>query len=283
MPKVVAFLQAFRHAWQWWSGLTFGAAAAVVAIYQHWLETAKPGPWDLWGMTMPWPSFQPWWAWTIVAALVWTTIRFAWLEARREVSSPHLYFGPPEVSVTWFDVDGRTGWGHEYSVEHAFVKLFNNPKTKGQNSKLRGAHVVLRFFDYETGQLIKSFDFGRWADNTQPGHHDSSSSIDRGRYRDIEPNDAGNRIDIALRHGDELDLYAFTTEGQWMSRFGRNHDMQVLGKNKFLVHVIVKSSNAKPFGGCFILELNQKKMTIEQGPPLKIERMVDVEPEKRRA
>jgi hypothetical protein len=201
------------------------------------------------------PKLDPWWAYASLAVCAWIIIGFAIKETKRSLAQPRLYLANPQVekvAVSWkVQKDEEIAVLTDYPFV-ASVFLHNAPETRQSQSRLDRAHVTLKFFDMDTGKHVKTLPFGRWADNTQFGHHDSPSSVDPIRYRDIEANDGPNKIDIALKYEAEADCFSFNSECWHLP--GLKDQRWHLPGTRFYIHVIVKSSNAPDFVACFILE-----------------------------
>lgn len=233
-----------------------GGAATVFGAYDA-FRLAHPSGIGVGNVRMPLPALEPWWLWAICFVLIVTIIRFAWVEAKKLQAEPLLYFGDPFIHTVALTVSHERDpvKKHRNAVTPivASVGLFNNPPIKAEHSKLRQAHVTLEFIDPDTNERIKKMDFARWADNIQLGHHDSPSNVDVLRYRDIEPNDGRNVIDVALKYRSEDHCHTFSSEG-WPIE-NRGNPKWVLPKNlkKFDVRLIVKSTNWHDFVADFVL------------------------------
>lgn len=247
--------------------LVNGGAFAVFVTYDN-FRLSHPDGMEVGNMTVPLPALDPWWLWTICFLLAIGVFRFAWIEARRLGSEPDLYFGDPFVHdvVLWqtrSDLPQVRTPGPQVKV--ASVGLFNNPHIKNENSKLQRAHVTIKFFEHDFEKKVKTLYFARWADNIQLGHHDSPSTVDPLRYRDIEPNNGQNLIDIALKYPGEANCHTFNSEG-WLVP-GLKDPKWALPGTMFDICLTVKSSNRHDYKAKFILRnLGQNgSMAIEKG------------------
>lgn len=246
--------------------LVNGVAFAAFAAYDE-FRLAHPKGVLVDSVTLPLPALEPWWLWTICFLLIIGVIRLAWIEVRHLESNPNLYFNDPFIHdvVLWqtnpVAPQIRTP-GPQVSV--ASVGLFNNPTIRNESSKLQRAHITIEFFQHASGNKIKTLDFARWADNIQLGHHDSPSNVDPLRYRDIEPNDGRNLIDIALKYPGEDNCYTFNSEG-WLSPSFKEPKWELVGEI-FDVCLTVKSSNWRDYKAKFIIRSHSQNgpMTIER-------------------
>lgn len=215
------------------------------------------------------PKLDPWWAYASLAVCAWIILGFAIRETKRSLGQPRLYLANPQVqkiAVQSTELKNGKIVVHTVYPFVASVFLHNAPEFRQSQSRLDRAHVTLKFFDMDSGKLVKTLPFGRWADNTQFGHPDSLSSVDPIRYRDIEPNDGPNRIDIALKYDEEADCFTFNSEC-WLLPGLKDQRWHLSAIRRFYVHVIVKSSNAPDFKACFILEHGgvNGSMTLREG------------------
>ena len=186
--------------------------------------------------------------WSIVGLMV-RVLKLEDIEAKRRHAQPKLYFGTPIVkSVQLFEtrvistnVGTTTHRVATHQVNVASVPLHNRPIIKSNASKLTHAHITIEFYKNGAEQLSKRLQFGRWADNIQLGQHDSPSSVDFLRYRDIESNDGANLVDIALKYDADENCCTFNSES-WLEPNLKDPRWVLEGTN-FNVKVIVKSSN----------------------------------------
>lgn len=225
--------------------------AALFAAYSA-FRIEHPSGWELPFMTIPLPAMEPWLLWASLFVVGYLVFRLGWIEARRRRTQPNLYFGEPFVQrVQLYETNplARVFRTPTHKVNVASVPLHNNPEIKSNTSKLERSHITIEFYDKGTKHLIKMLQFGRWADNIQLGHYDSPSSVDPLRYREIEPNDGANVVDIALKYDDDENCCAFNSES-WLEPNLKDPKWIVEGTN-FDVRVIIKSSNYDDYKGWF--------------------------------
>lgn len=185
----------------------------------------------------------------LAAVLEWA-IRFLSTRARP-------YFGEPDVRP--YPVKGATG--NIESVSVASVPLFNNPRWRTRGAEITNAHVIVDFFVFQTGEFVRRT-HGRWADNTAIGQHDSPSNISALKFRNIEPNDSSNLINIAARRSTSAFLYALTPDG-WL--FGESGSL-ILRDKELLVRLTVKASNHRDIRASFKLrpDHDSERVIIEK-------------------
>lgn len=211
--------------------------------------------------------------WSIIGLMA-KVVKLEDTEAKRRHAQPRLYFGNPivqkiqlyETRIIATNIGTKAHRVPTYQVNVASVPLHNKPIMKSDVSKLQGAHITLEFHNKDTEQLSKVLQFGRWADNIQLGQHDSPSSVDPLRYRDIEPNDGANLVDIALKYDADENCCTFNSES-WLEPNLKNPKW-VLNGTKFNVKVIIKSSNHDDYEEWFEIQ------NLGKGNSLRIVRRV---------
>jgi hypothetical protein len=250
---IFAFFKAIWEAGgKWWFLLILGGTPFLVTTYNTW-RIDYPADLPFLNFAIPLPAAEPWWVYAGAVIALWTTARLAWLEAKRQLAQPHLSLRNPRVEIIPVHCRDEEGVVETVFPHVARVDLHNAPEHRTTAARLEGAHTTLEFFDAESGHLVYTLPFARWTDNTQPGYRDSPSSVDFLRYRDVQPNDGANKVDIVLKYKDEPDAYAFNAESGWLVLGQKDERWRVPGRRWF-VHVTVKSSNAPDHRECFVLE-----------------------------
>ena len=87
-------------------------------------------------------------------------------------------------------------------------------------------------------------EYARWTDNPKPGYVDSPSLHDPMRFRDLEPNNAPNTLDIAIKYTDDENCYAFNASSASLDKFWKQPGL-VLEGEEFHVRVIVDATGMK--------------------------------------
>ena len=244
------FVTLFKVVWEAAGRLLLAIPIGGAALFRAYssFRIGHPDGVQVGSMIIPLPTMEPWWLWALLFVAGYLVFRLGWLEAKRRHAQPNLYFGDPIVHrvqlfktrIIQTSIGATKDRTPTDEVNVASVPLHNKPTVKSDASILERAHITIEFFDNDTGHLSKVLEFGRWADNAQLGH-DSPSNVDSLRYRDIEPNDGANLVDIALKFDAAENCCAFDSES-WLEPNLKDPKWILEGTN-FNVKVIVKSSN----------------------------------------
>ena len=231
-----------RHRLWWWVslGLAYVVGVGIFADYsilrawvnarQDWV--ALPAEFPLWLVVLP--------------LLIWLTASSVHRDVIRHRVAPRLSFDHPDVAhdVPLYGTKFKNGKWVRSEVgrfDIAKTRVRNNPVNKENGKKAEKAFTNIEFYRPCEPRPLLTLEYARWTDNPKPGYVDSPSFSDPVRFRDIEPNNAPNAIDIAIKYSDDENCFAFTASSADKDIFWKEPELMLDGR-KFHVRVIVDAT-----------------------------------------
>jgi hypothetical protein len=233
------FLSALlRHGLVWWVSLAIAYAIGGVSAFADY-PALQAFALANFGLTLP--DTPPLW-WILIPFLMWVSVAAVHRETQRQLIAPNLEFDGPQVIRA--ALNNRHG-GHD-PICIVTIAVRNKPIGRIDALTAETAHATVTFTEIGDEKWRLTVPYPRWENNRKPRPDETREGdpikfIDEQNFRTLEPNNAQSRIDVAIKHYDDEEMYGFTGASQQID--GWKQAAHRLRGCKWLVEVVVDATN----------------------------------------